>query len=118
MTLVVDVVPKAGMRVYAPGNKDYKPVDLQLDAAAGLTAGATQYPKAEDFLFVPLNERVKVYTSAFRLTRDVAGAAITGAAPASDAAPARSLTGRLEYQACDDKVCYLPQTLALTWSLK
>jgi hypothetical protein len=26
--------------------------------------------------------------------------------------------GTLKYQACDDKICYLPQTVPLEWTLK
>jgi hypothetical protein len=25
--------------------------------------------------------------------------------------------GRLEYQACDDKVCYLPQSIPVSWTI-
>jgi hypothetical protein len=28
------------------------------------------------------------------------------------------ITGKLRYQACDDKICYLPETLPLEWTLK
>jgi hypothetical protein len=29
----------------------------------------------------------------------------------------RELTGTLEYQACDDTVCYVPTRTALTWTI-
>ncbi len=28
------------------------------------------------------------------------------------------ITGKLRYQACDDKICYLPETVPLEWTLK
>jgi len=28
------------------------------------------------------------------------------------------LTGSLEYQACDDSICYNPTSIPLTWTLK
>jgi hypothetical protein len=105
------------MRVYAPGNSGYAPVTLTIDTATGLTSGATKYPKADEYVFVPLNERVKVYSAPFRLMREVTLATKPGAAPASGAVPGLVITGRLDYQACDDKVCYLPQTLPLTWTV-
>ncbi len=117
LTLVVDITPKPGMRVYAPGNKDYKPVDLVFDASTGFTASATKYPAAEDFVFAPLHERVKVYTSTFRLTRDLVRVLKTAPAGGADVATSLTVTGRVEYQACDDTVCYLPQTVPITWSL-
>jgi hypothetical protein len=27
------------------------------------------------------------------------------------------VSGRLEYQACDDKVCYMPQSVPVKWTL-
>jgi hypothetical protein len=111
--LVVDVSPKKGIHVYAPGNKDYTPIGLAIDTQPGLTvAPAAKYPKAEAYFFAPLKETVHVYQAPFRLTRNVtlaANAARTGASV--------TIRGRLEYQACDDKVCYLPQSVPLTWTV-
>jgi hypothetical protein len=28
-----------------------------------------------------------------------------------------SITGELEYQACDDKVCYRPETIPVEWKV-
>lgn len=116
VTLAVDLAPKPSMRVYAPGNAGYTAVTLTIDEAGGTTAGAaTKYPKAEEYLFAPLNERFKVYSAPFRLTRDVT--VTLGPRSGVNAERGSTITGRLEYQACDDKVCYLPQTLPLTWTL-
>ncbi len=117
ITLAVDITPKPAMRVYAPGNIGYAAVALTVTPAAGLTSAATAYPKADDYLFAPLNERVKVYSAAFRLTRDVTLTAGPASALAPGAPPGLVIAGQLEYQACDDRVCYLPQTLPLTWTV-
>lgn len=109
LSLIADVTPKPGMRVYAPGNKDYTAVQLNVDAGSALTVAPTQYPKPNMYLFAPLNERVRVFDSVFRLVREVTRR--------SGRASAGTLAGRLEYQACDDKVCYLPETLSLTWTV-
>lgn len=117
VTLAVDVTPKPSMRVYAPGNASYSAVTVTLDTSSGVASEATTYPKAEEFLFAPLDERVKVYSAPFRLTRAVTVATYAKGALASTPVPGLVITGRLEYQACDDKVCYLPQTLPLTWTV-
>jgi len=109
LTLVADITPKPGMRVYAPGNRGYTPIQLTLDEARDRNTGPTQYPKANVYLFAPLNERVQVFDAPFRLSRDVTAR--------SGWPSGGTITGRLEYQACDDKVCYLPQALSLTWAL-
>lgn len=109
LTLIADITPKPGMRVYAPGNKDYTAVQLSVDAVPDHTVTPTKYPKPNVYLFVPLNERVQVFDSAFRLSREVTRR--------SGQVSARTIAGRLEYQACDNKVCYLPQTLSLSWTV-
>jgi hypothetical protein len=115
MALVVDVAPKRGMHVYAPGNRDYVPVALSVDGLPGVRLGPVQFPKAETFLFAPLKERVQVYSQPFRLTRTVT--LDSAKRTVTPGATSLSLTGRLEYQACDDRVCYLQQTLPLTWTV-
>jgi DsbC/DsbD-like thiol-disulfide interchange protein len=108
LTLAVDVTPKRGMRVYAPGNTGYAAVTFTIDAPVGATLGDVSHPKPERYVFVPLSEQVFVYSTAFRLTREMK----VGAGDVRGV-----LRGSLEYQACDDKVCYRPQTLSLTWRL-
>lgn len=109
LTLMADITPAPGMRVYAPGNKGYTAIELNVDAGPDHRVAPTTYPKPEVYLFVPLNERVQVFHGAFRLSREVTRT--------SGRVSARTMTGHLEYQACDDKVCYLPQTLTLTWTV-
>lgn len=109
LTLIADITPKPGMRVYAPGNKDYTAVQLNVDARPDHTIAPTKYPKPNVYLFAPLKERVQVFDGVFRLSRDVTRR--------SGRVSAGTVTGRLEYQACDDSVCYLPQTLSLTWTV-
>lgn len=114
--LRADVIPKSGVHVYAPGNDNYTPVALTIDPQPGLVSGASHHPKAVELFFAPLKERVRVFSSAFRLEREMT---ITPAATALGPTPNQTITikGALVYQACDDKVCYLPQTLPLTWTV-
>lgn len=109
MVLILDITPKPGMRVYAPGNKGYTPVQFTIDSIGDYTVAPTQYPKPSIYVFAPLNERVQVFDRMFRLSREVIGR--------QGRPSANTVTGRLEYQACDDKVCYLPQTLSLSWTV-
>ncbi len=117
LAMVVDIAPKKNVHVYAPGNPSYTAITLTVDPQPGIAVGAVKYPKAEDFFFAPLKEQVRVYSQPFRLTREVTVVASANATLALSAAPTLTIKGRLEYQACDDKVCYLPQTLPLTWTI-
>ena len=65
----------------------------------------------------PLNERVPTYQKAFTITQDVVldGSAAARTALAKQAA--MTIGGALSYQACDDRLCYDPVTLPLSWSV-
>ena len=56
----------------------------------------------------PLDETVEVYSSRFRLTREVTLLDTPEARKALAGRSSVTVAGRLEYQACDDKVCYSP----------
>jgi hypothetical protein len=104
----VDVTPRRAIHVYAPGKHAYKVVQLVLDSQAWLRAEPTKYPASTLYYFAPLNERVEVYSTTFRLSREVRILATPEAKKALEGRSSVTLSGALEYQACDDKVCYQP----------
>ena len=117
-TLVADFVLPPNMHVYTPEVKGYIPIKLELDVSPNFTAHAAEYPKG-DILFLPaINERVPVYHDSFRITQDVTMAAANDLEAVLSGNREVKITGSLRYQACDDKICYLPQTLPLEWTLK
>jgi len=116
-SLVLDVTPGPRVHVYAPGASDYKPVAISVEPQPGLVLKGPQYPKSEDYFFKPLKERVPVYQHPFRIVQDVTlDPSREGTAALKDI---RSLTikGRFDYQACDDKVCFTPQSVPLSWTI-
>lgn len=115
--LRADVTPTRGVHVYAPGNASYTPVALTIDPQPGVISGAPKYPRAVELFFAPLKERVQVFSSAFRLEREIT-VTLAGTTLALAANQTLTIKGTLEYQACDDKLCYLPQTLPLTWTVR
>jgi hypothetical protein len=110
LSLVVNITPKRRMHVYAPGTH-YRPVTVTLNKAAWLKPGKTVYPKPSIYLFKPLKEQVLVFSDKFALTTPIAIGTI----------PARlkqvKISGTLSYQACDDRVCYLPQSVPIEWTV-
>ena len=110
LSLVVNVVTKQRMHVYAPGTK-YRAVTIKLNSHPFLRASRPVYPKPSFYVFKPLKEQVLVYSSPFKLTMDVAVGAVT------PRMPPLKITGTLSYQACDDRVCYLPETVPLEWTV-
>ena len=117
--LALDVTPKPGMHVYAPGAAElgYRVINLKLDAPGFLRLLPPAYPASEIYHFEPLDERVPVYLQTFRLVQEI----IVEGDPESTAQLAEidalTLTGRLDYQACDDTVCFNPTSVPLTWTL-
>ena len=116
--LVVDVTPKPGMHVYAPGEHAYRVVRLRVDMPDYLRVHPPSYPPAEQYHYEPLDETVPVYRQPFRLVQEVT--VPIGAAPAALSAASGAalvVAGALEYQVCDDEVCYVPATAPLRWEL-
>ena len=116
--LVVDVTPKPGMHVYAPGDHLYRVVRLRLDAPDYLRPHPLEYPPSEQYHYEPLDETVPVYQQSFRLVQEVTVPMSEETAALSSVADGKLvIEGTLEYQACDDEVCYIPAEAPLRWEL-
>jgi len=111
VALFVDMTPNPGVHVYAPGAKDYLPVKVTLKPQADVKAGKATYPKSEMVFFAPLNETVPVYQKAFRIAQDAT------LAKTAKAGSTVTLAGTLEFQACDDKVCFVPESVPVSWTV-
>ena len=114
-SLALDITPKRGMHVYAPGAAGYRVIALNIAPQPYLRALPLRYPASEIYHFVPLNERVPVYQKPFTLLMDVVPDVTPDAQKALSGKNELVITGTLEYQACDDKICYNPVSLPLSW---
>jgi DsbC/DsbD-like thiol-disulfide interchange protein len=115
ITLAVDVSPKARMHVYAPGSK-YRPITITIEPQRALTIEETTYPRSESYYFKPLNETQPVYRAPFRLQVAMTIGRIEPSSTGADSTI--TIAGALDYQACDDRVCYLPESIPLRWTMK
>jgi DsbC/DsbD-like thiol-disulfide interchange protein len=111
VSLVVEVTPKPTMHVYAPGQQDLIPISLTIEPTSGVRLRKPEYPKPERYFFAPLKETQLVYSAAFTIKQDVT-------IDAAQAVDPIKISGTLRYQACDDNVCYMPQSIPVSWSLK
>jgi hypothetical protein len=116
-TIAVDVTPKPGLHVYAPGAAGYRVVTLAIAEQPAIRVLPIQYPPSEVYHFVPLNERVAVYQKPFRLLREVVVEGTPQAQAALRGTSTLTITGALEYQACDDKICFNPVSVPVSWTL-
>ena len=109
--LFVDVIPDPKVHVYAPGAKDYLPIALAITPVPGVKIGKLTYPKSQDWFFEPLKEHVPVFQTPFRLVQTITlGASLK-------AGDRVSVAGVLNYQACDDAVCFNPVAAPVSWTV-
>ncbi len=110
--VTIAATPMAGIHVYSPGNAEYNAVTVTLMPVEGLTAGTPVFPAGETYFFAPLKQVVTVYSKPLDVKVPVrVGAAFAKARPAGDTV---ELKGSVDYQACDDKICFPPQSLPFT----
>jgi hypothetical protein len=117
LSLAFEVTPKKLMHVYAPGKHDYQVITVKLDPQPWLRVQPTAYPPSEIYHFKELDEKVETYGKPFKLVQDVTIVATPEAQRLLAASPTVKLSGRLEYQACDDRVCYAPTRVPVSFTL-
>jgi hypothetical protein len=111
IALILDASLKPGMHVYAPGAEGYIPISWTLNGSTAYTAHAVEMPAPRILYLAAIDEKAPVFEGRFRLIRDVT---VARSQPAGDL----TIEGELKYQACDDRMCYLPETVPLNWTLR
>jgi len=115
LELDIDLKPK--MHVYAPGvQKSYLPIEWTITDSPVMKAHDVDLPKPEMLTLEAIGETVPVFTGKLRLTRDITLAEDDKLKAALDADGNVSVEGVLRYQACDDRICYIPKDLPLKWT--
>jgi len=119
ITVTAEVRLPPDVHVYAPGTKGYKPVSLAIDSLPELELKPPVYPKAEVLYMPAIKERVPVFQGTFRIRQDVK---VSSAAEFSSSlgpdGKTLTIAGKLNYQACDSKVCFLPASVPVQWQLQ
>jgi len=119
ITLTAEVRLPPDVHVYAPGTKGYKAIDLLLDPAPGVQLRQAVYPRPKILYLPAIKERVPVFEGTFRISQDlqIATAADFSNSLGTDG-KAITIAGKLEYQACDSKICFLPTSVPVQWQLQ
>ncbi len=117
LTLDVDLFPN--MHVYAPGVEGgYISIDWKLQDSPTATVHPAVFPHSTKLYLKAIGETVPAYRGHFRLTRDITIPPENQLRPALDGSGRFTVPGSLRYQACDDRVCYIPQELHITWTFQ
>jgi AhpC/TSA family/Disulphide bond corrector protein DsbC len=113
--LTLEIVMKPKMHVYAPGVEDYIPIEWRLAEGPFLKAHPLAYPASKKLLLKAIKETAPVYEGRVRLTREITFGAENTLRPLISPSGELVVKGSFQYQACDDRKCYTPETVPLEW---
>lgn len=116
-TVTLELAPAPRIHVYAPTVVNYKPIVFSIRPQPGLIVGAVSYPPAEKYFYAPLKETVDVYQKPFRVVQEIGMDASAAGRAALKGVSTLTVQGTLSYQACDDKVCFPPRTVPMSWTV-
>ena len=119
ITLTTEVQLPPDVHVYASGVQGYKSIALVMDPTPGMEYTPVNYPRAKVLYLPAIKERVPVFEGKFRITQDLK---VSSAAEFSNSlgtdGKTFAITGKLDYQACDTKICFLPMSVPVRWQLQ
>ncbi len=118
-SLALEVEPGENMHVYAPGADDmgYRVIGFNLAPNPLARYEPVQYPESEIYHFEPLDEHVPVYQERFMLLQEIVMNGDAEAESTMAELGALTLSGTLDYQACNDEICFLPQSIPVSFTL-
>lgn len=116
--IAAELRPRPGVHVYAPGVSGYKAVALDVRSEPGVRLAPTRFPEPETYFFAPLKETVKVYQKPFTVMQEVIVPNTKEIQEALRNGEGLALEGTLEFQACDDKECFRPVSIPLSWKVR
>ncbi|MFN0101207.1 MAG: protein-disulfide reductase DsbD domain-containing protein [Bryobacteraceae bacterium] len=115
--LSVEAVLGRGLHAYAPGAPpEFIPVSWTITPSSAWKTGEPEWPIAEKTQLYGVDEKVPNYSGTLRVSREVTLAAqpvLTKEAPSGEL----TVSGEFRYQACNDRVCFPPETVPLKWKL-
>ena len=119
ITLVAEVRLPPDVHVYAPGTQGYKPIRLVIDAMREMEFKPAIYPPSKTLYLPAIKEKVPVFEGMFRISEDVKVSSSAGFwGSLGEDGKIFTITGKLEYQACDKTICYVPTSVPVKWELK
>jgi thiol:disulfide interchange protein DsbD len=110
VTLTVELALDDNVHVYAPGAEGYLPVTWTIADSAAWKAAPVHLPASKILKLEAIGETAPVFDGTFRITREVT----IGNRAAGDL----TIEGSVRYQACDDRLCYRPETIPVKWTIR
>lgn len=118
VNLVAEIDLGKDLHVYAPGVQGYIPIELKLEPASDYKLDEVIYPQSKTLFLPVIKERVPVFSGKFRISQDVTITAERDFIRSLGQGKAIPVKAELKYQACDQKICYVPASVPLNWEVK
>jgi hypothetical protein len=116
-SVVVSVAPHPKVHVYAPGATGYRAIQVTMVADPRIRALGIKFPEPEIYYFKPLKERVPVFQKPFQVIQELVLEGTPQAQAALRGMDSVTVKGSLNYQACDEKECFNPVSVPLSWTM-
>ena len=118
VSFIAKIQLPAGVHVYAPGVKGYKPIVLSIKPIADAAPAGLTYPPSKVLNLEAIHERVPVFEGEFRIVYEIRINSSRTFIASLGNGKELAVTGELKYQACDERVCYPPASLPVNWKLE
>ena len=119
LTLAAEIRLPQDLHVYAPGVEGYKPTQLVIDPMPQMEFKPAVYPRSKILYLPAIQEKVPVFEGTFRISQDVkVSSAAEFWGSLGKEGQTFTISGKLEYQACDQAICYLPTSVPLKWQIE
>lgn len=117
--LTAEVKLAPGVHVYAPGAQGYRATELRVQPSPEFALASSAYPQSKALYLAAIKETVPVYEGSFQIAQDVAfsfAPAFIGSLGAYGKTV--EVQGVFRYQACDARICYLPESVPVKWQVQ
>jgi len=110
LAVVVTLPPEFHVQSNAPRDQTLIPTVLNVAPPAGGEVIEVVYPAPLDFKMIDIEQPLAVFPHEFALGAEIS------LPPAATPGPLQ-VPGSLRYQACNDRLCFAPTTVALSWTV-
>jgi hypothetical protein len=119
ITLAAEIRLPQDVHIYAPGAQGYKSTRLVIDPMPQMEFKPAVYPPAKILYLPAINEKVPVFEGTLRISQDVkVSSAAEFWGSLGKEGKTFTISGKLEYQPCDNTICYLPTSVPLKWQIR
>ena len=115
IVLSLKIELKPGMHVYAPRVQGYTPIEWRMEEGNAAKPHAFSYPPSRMMHLKAIGETVPIYRGVIQMTQEITFGPEAALKPLVGSTGELVVKGSFRYQACDERKCYVPETIPLEW---